>query len=229
MNTEDKREFLEALVMVGEIYDQSAQQVTKKGPIYWEALKHRSIGEVKQAMNNHVRDTNRGRFFPKPADIEAQMQSIELWPDAEEAWALCPKDEYSSAAITEEAAQALGVATALMNDGDMIAARMAFKSAYNRLVDEAIREGRKPHWFATLGHDKDGRYAAEVKAVEMQNKLLPPDQQRALPKPPVEDGVGLNELLLAAPEKATDPTEVRKQIAKLRKSLGYKVKQEDAA
>lgn len=228
MNDADKREFLDALTMVGEIYDQSAQQVRKKSPIYWEALRHRTIGEVKTALNDHVRDPDRGRFFPKPADIEAQMQSVELWPDAEEAWAMCPKDEYTSAAITEEAAQALGVAQDLINDGDMIAARMAFKSAYNRLVDEARREGKKPHWFVTLGHDKDGRYAAEVKAVEMQNKLLPSDQQRALPKPPVEEGMTVDQLLLSAPE-GTVSEEGKKQLDKLHEMLGNKAKKEKVA
>jgi hypothetical protein len=201
------------------VYDQTKKQVYDKSPLYWEALRHHPIENIRAALNAHVRDPDRGRFFPKPADIEAQLPSRELWHDAEEAWAMCPKDEHASAAMTDEMAQALGVALDLIRDGDMIAARMAFKSAYTRLVDEAKRAGKAPRWFASLGHDKQGRYEAECKVVEMHNRLLPPEQHRALPAPP-DDAISMNQLLLAAPENACSPERAKEHLAALKGMLG---------
>jgi len=223
VNDADKREFLAAFVEIGvSVYEKTPQQVKAKIPMYWDALRHRSMNDVKAAINSHLRDPSRGQFFPKPADIEAKMPVVELWPDAEEAWAMCPKDEYSSAAMNDEAMQALSVAHDLMSSGDMIAARMSFKSAYNRLVEESKRAGRVPHWFASLGHDPGGRYVAEVKTVELKNRLLPPDKQLSLPSPP-DEAIGVGALFLSSPESFSDPDTAKKAVGELRRNLGVKV------
>lgn len=88
-------------------------------------------------------------------------------PGPEEAWALIPKDESQSAVWTDEMAQAFGVALPLIDGGEIIPARMAFKEAYLRMV-AAARDDRTPvNWVVTLGHDKAGRERALESAVSM--------------------------------------------------------------
>jgi len=87
-------------------------------------------------------------------------------PGAEEAWSLMPFDESQTVVWTEEMALAFGIAGPLIGEGDKIGARMAFKEVYSRMVSEA-REQRKPvSWTASLGHDKNGREAALMVAVD---------------------------------------------------------------
>ena len=79
---------------------------------------------------------------------------------------MIPRNEDASVVWNEEMALAFGVAGPLIADGDMIAARMAFKEAYTRLVGEA-RDARKPvNWTPSLGHDPRGRDGALDIAVE---------------------------------------------------------------
>lgn len=86
-------------------------------------------------------------------------------PGAEEAWAILPRSESQTAVWTEEMALAFGVASPLLHAGDPIAARMAFKETYSRLVAEARNERKPVNWTATLGHDPHGREGALAEAV----------------------------------------------------------------
>lgn len=87
-------------------------------------------------------------------------------PGAEEAWAVLPFDESTSVVWTEEMSAAFWIAQPLIDQGEKIAARMAFKEAYLRMVGEA-REHRKPtRWTVSLGHDKAGRQPILAAAVE---------------------------------------------------------------
>lgn len=84
-----------------------------------------------------------------------------MWPGAEQAWAQFPKDESESACVCQEMLTAWGVCEEL----DDIAARMAFKETYNRLVSEAMSEGKRPVWTMTLGQDPLGREQATLNAI----------------------------------------------------------------
>lgn len=75
-------------------------------------------------------------------------------PGAEEAWALCPRDENQTVVWTNEMAQAWGVAAKLQ---DRIAQRMAFIEAYRRLVIDARSNGTEPYWRVSIGHDVSQR------------------------------------------------------------------------
>jgi hypothetical protein len=86
-------------------------------------------------------------------------------PGAEEAWAMIPKSEDESTVWTDEAAQAFGVAVHMLDAGDKVAARMAFKETYLRLVAQA-RDARRPvEWQVSLGHDPRARDGVLVQAV----------------------------------------------------------------
>lgn len=88
-------------------------------------------------------------------------------PGAEEAWALLPMTERDSAVWTTEMSQAFGVALPLIDSGEVVAARMAFKETYQRMVSQARDKGVPVSWMVTLGHDPRGRAPVLAKAVEL--------------------------------------------------------------
>ena len=86
------------------------------------------------------------------ADILDRLPSQH--PGVEEAWALVSKtmnNEQISICWTDEMRQAYGSAYPLSDD--KVAARMAFKETYSRLVSEARANRRLPSWAVSLGYD----------------------------------------------------------------------------
>lgn len=126
-------------------------------------------------------------------------------PGPEEAFALLPRDESASVVWTEEMAEAAVAASPHFEDGDTIAARMAFRETYQRALQRA-RDARRPvRWTASWGWDVRGRELAVVEAVargritaERASKMLPELSAEALVAiglpAPVEDRVGLRKL-----------------------------------
>lgn len=89
-------------------------------------------------------------------------------PGPEEAWAMMPRDEAQSVIWSAEMAEAFGVAGPLLEAGDRVGARMAFKEAYAKLVSKARDERRPVRWTPSLGHDRHGRDAALAAAVSAE-------------------------------------------------------------
>ncbi len=87
-------------------------------------------------------------------------------PGPEEAWAMIPKNEAATVVWTAEMCQAHAVACPLLDSGDAIGARMAFKETYSRLVSAARDEQRPVSWSASLGHDAGLRDRALALGVE---------------------------------------------------------------
>jgi hypothetical protein len=102
------------------------------------------------------------RFFPTLAEIIARIDDGR--PGTEEAWAMLPKDESASVVWTDEMAEAYGIARDLM-DTDHVAARMAFKESYLRLVNDSREHKRPVRWTPSIGHDPRSRERALVEAV----------------------------------------------------------------
>jgi hypothetical protein len=114
-----------------------------------------------------LRRESKGRF-----SLAAVLEQIEKLnpdgrPSADEAWAMIPRDEETSVVMSEEMAEAYGIAKPLLEEGDQVAARMAFKDAYTRIVDAHKRDGVQIKWFPSLGNDKEGREAALSNAVRL--------------------------------------------------------------
>ena len=99
-------------------------------------------------------------------------------PTADEAWAMLPKDEDSSAVLTQETLSASMPAMQIYRHRDQIGARLAFKEAYNRLVQEARDAGKPVKWIPSLGCDGGGRASVIVEAVELGR--LPVSQAEAI-------------------------------------------------
>lgn len=87
-------------------------------------------------------------------------------PGPDEAWAMVPKSEADTVVWTEEIAKALGIVQPLLDEGDKVGARFAFREAYVRLVAEARDQGKPVQWLASLGHDPRGREAVLVQAID---------------------------------------------------------------
>lgn len=213
----EKQEFLQIMRTTGDLY--SKEIPNERVAIYWQALKHRELSDVKEAINRHIQDPQRGRFFPLPADVAEQLPKAgDAWLSADEAWALTPKDERSSAAMCDEMANALQVANELIWAGDLVAARRAFIDSYNRQVEEAKREGRAPKWWPSLGHDPHSRHKAETKVVELNNLMLPMEQRKELPAPEQSGYISLDHLAKEA-TKRSDSDVALKHLEEIKKKL----------
>ncbi len=91
-------------------------------------------------------------------------------PGPEEAWAMMPMDEYTSAVWTDEMCEAFGVALPLLQVRDKAGARLAFKEAYTARINAARDARQPPNWTVTLGHDPRGRESVLQEAVS-RNRL----------------------------------------------------------
>lgn len=90
-------------------------------------------------------------------------------PSADEAWstAILAGDEASTIVWTTETAKAYWAAAALLNGGDKVGARMAFRDVYEREVSNARQSGKPTKWEATLGTDPYQREQAITQAAEL--------------------------------------------------------------
>lgn len=114
----------------------------------------------------------------KTSDIIVRIEDGR--PDADEAWAMMPRSESSSVVWTDEMAQAWGVASPLLQAGDMSAARAAFKETYTKAVLRA-RINRKPaNWTPSLGNDVAGRDRVLLDAVK-KKRISAEHAERLLP------------------------------------------------
>jgi hypothetical protein len=164
MNNNQRKEFSDLMDSVMPIYRMEASSATKT--LWWNLLAGYELPDVANAFAEYLRSN---KFAPTPADIVAMVDKLKPdgRPGADEAWSMIPRDEYASAVLNEEMMAALGIAQPLLNEGDQVAARMAFKEAYTRLVDSSKRAGTPVRWFPSLGDDKNGRESVLIEAVRL--------------------------------------------------------------
>jgi hypothetical protein len=165
-----EHEIAQAIALLTAEYDLPAFS-DERIEMWMEALRHFPTGSVMASTRNYIR-TN--RFKPQMADIVAgcASQLDGNWLGADEAWALMPKSEIDSAMLTDEMAQAMAAASPLLEMGDKVAARMAFRDTYNRLIDRAKLEGRCPTYFPSFGTDEAGKVAMLANAVNAKQISL---------------------------------------------------------
>lgn len=162
MQEAEKPQFVTLLTGVMDVYGARATQASLT--IWWAALSRYPFTAVSHALSGHVQDAIAGKFAPKPADLIGRLQALDGRPGPEEAWSMIPRDEASSVVWTEEMAQAWGTAQPLLNEGDQVAARMAFLERYRQLVQGARDKGEPAKWMPSLGFDKAGREAVLIEA-----------------------------------------------------------------
>lgn len=120
----------------------------------------------------------RGRLTPH--DVVSRLNAADGRPGRDEAWsiALQSADERATVVWTSEIMCAYDAAKAVLRVGDKVGARMAFLSAYDRLVESARAQLKPAHWIASYGWDGELRQLALEEAVKLQR--LPLDRAKLL-------------------------------------------------
>ena len=175
MNTTEKESFIDMLQTTVELY---GSKLTAGSVSIWTAVMGKyDFEDVRDALAMHIANSPHA---PKPSDLINFINAKDGRPGADEAWAMVPHNESVSAVLSQEMLTAMGSSNPLLDEGDAVAARMAFKSAYTRLVNEARAISRPAEWFPSLGDDKFGRQEVIKEAVRLgrlsinhATKLLP--------------------------------------------------------
>lgn len=190
MRNADFTEFCELLDAAYDLIGSGANKIisgSAKG-LFFAALAEYPLDAVRKALSAHCRDKTRGRFTPKPADIIDQIEGAvsDGRPSVEEAWAiaLTSRDESDTVVWTNEIAEAFAICSPVLNLGDEVGARMAFKDAYSRIVAQAKAQRIAPKWTASLGWDMRKREASLTRASTAG--LLPAPTVAALLPPPID-------------------------------------------
>lgn len=151
------------------------------------------------------------------AAVLERIEEVDGRPGAEEAWAtaLTARDESVTVVWTEETAEAYGLAAPLLDAGDKVGARMAFKEAYERITRESREAGAQPKWFASLGSDPTQREGALMRAAE-QGRITQQFAAALLPTPKASTAVtalleGRAQALLAAPDLNAEQRETNRR------------------
>lgn len=131
-------------------------------------------------------------------------------PGVEQAWAMIPQDYCSSVVWSDEMAQAWGAANPLIQQGDKIGARMAFKEAYAKLVADARDQSIAPNWTPSFGDDKVGRQAALIDAV--RHRRMTVNNAVALLPQEMAEGLLLSVGVTAHPLLAAPATKENKAL-----------------
>ncbi|GAB2889477.1 hypothetical protein GCM10027202_17590 [Microvirgula curvata] len=96
------------------------------------------------------------------AAVVERLNGADGRPGADEAWAIAIRSQPEAETVvwTNEIAEAFAVCRPVLDLGDEIGARMAFRDAYNRIIAAARAGGEAARWSASLGWDKDLRQVA---------------------------------------------------------------------
>jgi len=192
--------------------------------MFFRAMASHDIQTVAAAFDAHIKDPVRGKFAPSPSDLIAQIEGFltnDGRPGAEEAWAMVVRafDESETIVWTQEMALARQIAQPIMDMGDEVGARMAFKESYSRLIESARKERKPAEWSASIGLDVNKRQSALMDA-EMRG-LLPVGESLRL-APPQTNMHTTAALLLQNASQSTDPQAIKDRVAALKSLLTKK-------
>jgi len=164
--------FMELWKGVYESYGKTITETTLL--IFFDVLKEYEFEQIRSGMKMHLGDPKAGSFVPRPSDIIRNLQSSndDGHVCADVAWSMIPQNEHDSYVVTDQIMEAWGVALPLIESGDMQAARMAFRPAYEKILERVRKENKKVIWKATQGHNIEGREQAKQIANE-KNKGMP--------------------------------------------------------
>lgn len=186
MTPNDRPSFIRALAGLMLAYDKPlpAKEVTDA---WFSQLSEFDAKVVAQAFDRYRIENP--KFAPTIVSIETICRVNDGRPGVEEAWAIAiaAQDETETVVWTWECGEAFRICKPVLDADGEVAARMAFKDAYNRLVMEARLERRPPKWIVCQGWDMRKREAALRKAV-LAGLLPAPTAAALLPPPePTED------------------------------------------
>lgn len=161
MRPEDKQEFAQVIRATFDNYGrQSPLPETLK--VWWASLEAVGMQQFRMACMTHIR--NEPKFPPTLAQLLELLGHREPGKlGADEAWGIAVKacDETETVVMNDLIAQAWGIAKPIMDLGDEVGARVAFRDAYNRLMRETAAPVR---WWPSLGSDPHKRDSALAEA-----------------------------------------------------------------
>ena len=169
-----KRDVLIALKATAELYGKNMSDTA--ATMLLNDLRRFTHDQILEALGKCRMEL---KTFPTVADISSRVSDGR--PGVEEAWAMLPRDERDSCVWTSEMSEAFGACRVLIDEGDLVAARMAFKESYSSLLSEARNQGRPVKWSASLGHDKHHRATVLLEAVS-RNRLTISEAQAIVPE-----------------------------------------------
>ncbi|WP_208281681.1 hypothetical protein [Massilia oculi] len=179
MRNDDLPQFAALLADVLAGYGKPLPEAAEIG-IWFKQLAPFPAATIKRAFEAYRME--RPDFAPAPNGIVARARLMDGRPDENEAWAvaLTSQDEAETVVWTDEMAAAFNLARPLLETGDEIGARMAFKDAYKRLVGEARAANKPANWNVSAGWDAQRRQIAVQKAT-VAGLLAGPQPHLALP------------------------------------------------
>lgn len=186
--------------------------------IFFRALSAYPLDSVRRAFGSHAATS---RFSPTPADILDILRESDGRPEEDEAWAIAiaAADETATVVWTGEISAAWAVCQTVLQAGDEVGARMAFKAAYRRMVVDA-RAARQPmSWSASLGSDPEKRRCAlQLAAASGRDTGLTADQSSVLRIEAPAGGVAglLTHCVDAARVSSTCPPAVLERLVEMR-------------
>jgi len=150
-------------------------------------------------------------------DVLDRMSASGGHPTANEAWSLvlASQDEEETVVWTDQIAEAAAVARPVLDAGDEIGARMAFRDAYERIVRASSDH---PRWVPSLGHDPVRRQAALDRAVA-SGRLSSQHAAGLLPPPINAKGAFIAGLIGGPPAPMPNDPEFRRRIDGLLRQL----------
>lgn len=144
--------------------------------LFFQDLQEYPWDWVRKAFEAHRKDAERSKFGPpNPGDIRHQIE-IRMpvqWIGANEAWALMPKNEATSAVLNQVTAKAMAAANRIMLSEGETAARMAFRDAYEHGVAVEKTAGRAPAYFFSPSQGGSEEEKLGVIAEGVRMGLLP--------------------------------------------------------
>jgi len=214
MHESDKPQFANVLKATADSYGRRPY-LPETMKLWFEIFADVSIEDFRMACLRHAVEDPRNP--PTPASLLAILKPKADRLGAEEAWAIAVKacDETETVILNDEIAQAWGICKPVMDIGDEIGARMAFKESYQRITAAATDPMK---WWPSIGSDPHKRDAALAEA-KCQG-LLPASHVAALLPPPMPTKVKGN------PEGLQ---RVKDEIAKMNLSRMDRVVAGDAA
>jgi hypothetical protein len=200
MRNEDFDEFARLLDDAYDLIGVGANKIISGGAksMFFAAMAPYPLDVVRAALNAHCLHKERGRFTPKPADLIEQIEGMtggDGRPGADEAWAIAitSRDEAETVVWTAEAAEAFSICSPVLQLGEKVGARVAFKDAYNRLVNAARIAGKPAAWNVSLGWDV-GRREAAIEKATVAGLLPAPTAHALLPHHIGKDGKAITEM-----------------------------------
>ena len=131
--------------------------------------------------------------------------------------------------MTDEIQLALGAARPVLDLGDKVGARMAFISAYERLVQTARGDARPVNWHVSIGFDANRRIEAITGAVQMQ-RISHEHGQKYLADlnvvPIASDGMAIAGLLTG--KVVTPSPSIRQNLKAISDGLKVKARQKES-